>query len=479
MNYSEEVYYRALKTRDQRFDGRFYTGVITTGIFCRPICPAVTPKQQNCRFFPTAAAAIKQGFRPCLRCRPESAPGSPAWNGSQTTVRRALSLIDEGVLHDAGLQHFAERLGVSTRHLRRLFKQHLGASPTEVAHSQRILFAKKLITETNLPLNQIAFSSGFGSVRRFNDAIQKLYSHPPSGFRRGASDGVGTGIKLKLTYQLPYDWAQVCRFLQTRAIAGVEEAGKFGYRRAVRFADGYGLLEAEDNPQKQVIEVRFDLTDISNLQLAVKKTRRLLDLDANRLEINHQLQKDPLLTPLISKRVGLGVPGAWDLFELAVRAVLGQQISVKAASTLAGRLVQRFGEPLQHYVRGSVTHLFPLPGTLAKADLSVIGLTKNRAKNLSAMAQVFSEKSVDLEAAIDLEQIENTLCRLPGVGPWTAQYIAMRALGEPDAFPVGDLGLIRAIEAKGLECDKKRLQSMAESWRPFRAYAAMHLWTED
>ncbi|MCB1755954.1 MAG: DNA-3-methyladenine glycosylase 2 family protein [Gammaproteobacteria bacterium] len=480
MNDGQDICYRALQTRDQRFDGRFFTGVITTGVFCRPVCPAVTPKRENCRFFPSAAAAISQGFRPCLRCRPEAAPGSPAWNGVTTTVTRALRLIADGALDDGGVDALADRLGITARHLRRLFDEHLGASPLAVAQSQRLLFAKKLITETSLPLNEIAIMAGFGSVRRFNDAMRKLYGHAPGELRRSKSAepaGGRAAIQLKLAFHPPYDWQQISSFLQSRAIPGVEQADATVYRRSVSFDSGAGLLEVRPLESVQQLQVRFDFPDTCNLQLAVNKTRRLFDLDVDREEINTLFADDPLLGRLVTQRPGLRVPGAWDLFELGVRAILGQQISVPAARTLAGRLVEQFGEPLLQYARGEVTHLFPTPAVLADNDVSLIGLPKKRAASINALAAAFPDLLPALDNCADLKDIETALCRIPGIGPWTAQYIAMRALGEPDAFPKGDLGLIRALQAMGHDCTITQLQALAENWRPFRAYAALHLWT--
>jgi AraC family transcriptional regulator of adaptative response / DNA-3-methyladenine glycosylase II len=479
METDRETYYRVLCTRDKRFDGKFFTGVLTTGIFCRPICPARTPKKQNCQFYPTAAAAMAAGLRPCLRCRPEAAPGSPAWNGVATTVARALKLIDDGVLDDMGIHGLAERLGVSTRHLRRLFAQHLGASPSSVASSQRILLAKKLISETNLPLSQIAIHSGFNSVRRFNDAIKKTYQRTPSQLRRNALSAPNEidSINIKLAYRPPYDWNQVSGFLQTRAIPGVEEVGPWGYRRSIRLGGKPSIVEAIPDIASDQLKVKFTFNDVGSLQSAVNKIRALFDLDVDCEPIHQQFSTDPVLAKLVKKNPGLRVPGAWDVFELSVRAILGQQISVAAASTFAGRLVKKFGHPLKFSAHTSITHLFPLPEELANEDLTVIGLPRKRAESITGLARGFPNTMIKIDSAKNLEEVEQVLCQLPGVGPWTAQYIAMRALGYPDAFPVGDLGLIRSLKALNPKADSNALSKHAERWRPWRAYAAMHLWT--
>jgi len=473
------MYYQALRTRDKRFDGKFFTGVLTTGIFCRPICPARTPKKQNCQFYPTAAAAMAAGLRPCLRCRPEAAPGSPAWNGVSTTVTRALRLIDDGVLDDIGVRGLANRLGISTRHLSRLFSKHLGTNPISVANSQRILLAKKLISETSLPFSQIAIYYGFGSVRRFNDALKKTYQRTPSELRRNTSSAP-TGIdsiNIKLAYRPPYDWKQVSGFLQTRAIPGVEEVGPWGYRRSIRLGGTPSVFEAVPDADADQLKVTFYISDIGSLHSAVNKVRALFDLDVDCEAIQRQFSADPILAEQVKRHPGLRVPGAWDVFELSIRAILGQQISVAAASTFAGRLVQKYGYPLTDCTHSGITHLFPLPEELANVDLSAIGLPRKRADSITGLARAFADTMTKIDSAKNLEEIEKVFCQLPGVGPWTAQYIAMRALGYPNAFPVGDLGLIRALKALNPNADANSLSKHAERWRPWRAYAAMHLWT--
>ncbi len=480
MQLDNSICYKAIRSRDKRFDGRFFTAVTSTGIFCRPVCPAVTPKVDNCRFLPSAAAALEQGFRPCLRCRPESAPGSPAWNGVSTTVSRAMKLIQAGALNDSDIHAFSERLGVTARHLRRLFQEHLGASPTAVAHAQRLMFAVRLITETDLPMGQIAISAGFGSVRRFNDTIRQLYKKSPRELRRSlpvAAGNSGNVIRLRLDYQPPYDWQRLLKFFQSRAIPGVESVSDTFYRRSIRTGSASGMLEVSIDESAGKLLIGFDVDDSVDLQTSVWKVRRIFDLDTDRDAINRLLANDDVLGTLVKARPGLCVPGAWDVFELAVRAILGQQISVQAACTLAGRLVERFGEPLAGFSDKGIGHLFPTPQYLVGQDVSVIGLPKKRAASITALAETFANNSTGLDRAQDLESIQAALCKLQGIGPWTAQYIAMRAFGEPDAFPTGDLGLLRSLEALGFNTDIRGMQNMADNWRPFRAYATLHLWS--
>ncbi|NQU58686.1 MAG: DNA-3-methyladenine glycosylase 2 family protein [Rhodospirillales bacterium] len=479
MEYDWTTCYRAVKSRDARFDGRFFTAVTSTGIFCRPVCPAITPKQKNCQFFENAAAAMHAGFRPCLRCRPEAAPGGPAWNGVSTTVKRALRLINEGALDAASVDDLAARLGVGERHLRRLFKEHVGVGPKAVAQTRRVLFAKKLVNETTLPLTDIALAAGFGSIRRFNSTFQKIYARPPRELRRmnGVSDSSdGASITLELPFRPPYDWPHLVGFLQTRAIPGVEHIDNACYRRTISINQQSGFLEVRADPAGAHLNVSITLADTSNLQAVIERSRRLFDLDADSTAINAHLCVEPLLAKSIKAHPGLRIPGAWDAFEIAVRAVLGQQVSVAAARTFAARLAEAYGSPLKGVVSPELTRLFPTPEALAKADLSIIGLTKRRIETLRGLSDAFAAGDLTLDAASSLEDIEARLTALPGIGPWTAQYIAMRAFGEPDAFPTGDLGLLNAIKATGQDIDTRSLDKHAERWRPWRAYAAMHLW---
>lgn len=467
---------RARLARDARFDGRFFVGVRTTGVFCRPICPAVAPRERNVEYFPTAAAAAEAGFRACLRCRPECAPGTPAWAGVSTTIARALRLIgDEGAEID-GIETLAARLGVGARHLRRLFLVHLGASPVTVLQTRRLLSAKRLIDETDLPLTRVAMASGFGSIRRFNAAFLASYGRNP-GALRAASRGRArprpqdrpVAYAFELGYRPPLDWDALLSFLAPRATQGVEVVGGDGtYTRSIEIAGQSGWLRAGPADGTAVpLEIQFP--DSSQLLRIVARVRRLFDLDADPMAIDGHLEQDLLLLPLVRRRPGLRVPGAWDGFELGVRAILGQQVSVKAATGLAGRLVSMFGQAVMGGADG-VTHLFPRPGVLATADLR--GMPRARCEAVRQFARAAAAGEITFGAGTDPADFREAVQRLPGLGSWTAEYMALRGLGDPDAFPSSDLGLLRAT---GL-ATARQLEERSGSWRPWRAYAAMHLW---
>lgn len=447
-----EFCYRALKARDARFDGLFFTAVRTTGIFCRPVCTARTPLRKNVEFFPNAAAAQAAGYRPCLRCRPEVSPDLPVSAGTSATVNRALRLINEGALDSGSAAQLAERLGVTDRHLRRLFLEHVGVPPIVVAETRRILFAKKLITETHLQFAEIAFASGFSSLRRFNEAIRATYKRNPKELRRFAPPDAAaeSAIQLKLNYRPPYDWNAFINFVRHRAIAGLEVVDEHGYRRD-------GVIVRHD-PKANCLVASIDSAQVNRLRSVVEQIRFFFDLRANTREIGGHLRKSPVLRNIVGKNAGLRLPGCWDGFELAVRAVLGQQVTVKGASTLAARLVERFGPPK--------------PETLADADLIRIGLTKARAESLRALARAVCDGSVRFDGSLGPAEVIDRMCELPGIGPWTANYVSMRALGDPDAFPASDLGLLKAT---GLS-SARRLEEVAEQWRPWRSYAALYLW---
>jgi AraC family transcriptional regulator of adaptative response / DNA-3-methyladenine glycosylase II len=453
MELDSDACYRAVRTRDGRFDGRFFTGVKSTGIYCRPVCPAPTPHQKHCVFFSCAAAAQEAGFRPCLRCRPEVSPDTPAWNGSSSTVSRALRLISEGALDDNSVDTLAARVGVGERHLRRLFTEHLGASPVTVAGTQRVLFAKKLLLETALPITDIAFAAGFASVRRFNHVMRDTYQRSPRELR-GRSATAITALTLTLPFRPPYNWTALTRFLALRAIPGVEVVTPEKYTRTIRIDNVAGRIEVTPVAHANHLAARIELQNLRPLARVSDRLRRLFDTGAPVQDIESHLRKDPLLAPLVKAQPGLRVPGAWDPFELAIRAILGQQVTVKGASTLAGRLVEKYGEDTAY------GRLFPSADALARADLSSAGLPRTRANSIRAMAEAFS-------SAAPPQTIEDLL-KLPGIGHWTGQYIAMRAFNEPDAFPSCDLGLVKAAGPD--------VAAKAEAWRPWRAYAAMHLW---
>jgi AraC family transcriptional regulator, regulatory protein of adaptative response / DNA-3-methyladenine glycosylase II len=471
--------YRVLQTRDPRFDGRIFVGVTSTGIYCRPICPARTPKPEHCRFFPTAAAAQASGFRPCLRCRPETAPGQGAWRGASNTVSRALRLIAEGGLdEEASVGALAERLGVGERQLRRLFRQHLGASPVAIAQNRRVHFAKQLIHETSLPMAEVALASGFGSIRRFNDTFSKLFKRPPGELRRrGLRDPaeVAAPVSLRLNYRGAYDWEAMLGFLAARAIAGVELVEHQRYRRVVRLGQAVGRIEVSHLPQRRCLTVTIRFPDVRALPLIVSRLRGLFDLDADLDVIGAHLSQDPRLAPLVARRPGLRTPGAWDGFELAVRAILGQQVTLQAGRTLAGRITAAFGGRLEG-AGGGLTHAFPTPRALAEADLSMMGLTTARAAALHALAKAAAADPRLFEHAASLDEAVARFRALPGVGEWTAQYIALRALREADAFPAADIGLMQGFAGEGPRPTPKQLLEQAEAWRPWRGYAAQQLW---
>ncbi len=468
---------RARLSRDARFDGRFFVGVVTTGIFCRPICPASPPRAANVRYFPSAAAATRAGLRPCLRCRPEAAPGTPAWAGTSATVARALRQLESGALEDGGVAELARRVGVGPRHLNRLFHKHLGASPIAVAQTRRLLFAKKLLDETGLKIADVALSSGFGSVRRFNDVVKSTYDRTPSELRRARRprERPGTGaLTLLLPYRRPFDWSSLLAFLGPRAIPGIEEVRSGTYRRNIALSDAHGRLEIRHEPRRSALSMTVEFPDTTALLEITARVRRLFDLEADPAEIGRRLAASSLLQELVRNRPGLRVPGAWDGFELAVRAILGQQITVKGATTLAGRLVESYGRPV------ASGFLFPRPAELCRARFAGVGLPRTRAATLRALARACTQGELRLEPGVDSVATHARLRRLPGIGEWTAHYIAMRALGEPDAFPATDLGLLKAggelSDDPTGRLEPAPLRRLAEDWRPWRAYGAMHLW---
>jgi AraC family transcriptional regulator, regulatory protein of adaptative response / DNA-3-methyladenine glycosylase II len=479
MDLDHDACYRAIVQRDARFDGRFFTGVKTTGIYCRPVCSARTPHSHNVVFFPTAAAAQEAGFRPCLRCRPETAPDLGAWRGTSNTISRALSLIELGALDENDVDTLAGRLGLGERQLRRLFRQHLGASPVAVAQTRRILLAKQLIHETRLPMAEIAFASGFGSVRRFNETFRALFGRPPSELRRVSGPDCSAGpqgeIVLLLRYHPPYGWAAMLEFLRRRAIAGVETVGADHYARSVELNGVHGTVTVQRGSGNALrATVRFP--KLSALPMIIARLRRVFDLAADPVAIAAHLAKDPALAPLVKARPGLRVPGAWDGFELAIRAVLGQQITVTAAATLAARLVAAHGQRLI-VADAEITHVFPSPTALAAADLTSLGMPRSRAVALSAVAAAAVADPHLFEANCGLEDAVERLRSIRGVGEWTAQYIALRQLREPDAFPPADIGLLRAISGREQRRpSSSELLDRANAWRPWRAYAAQHLW---
>jgi len=478
MNSEWQARKRAREARDPRFDGKFFIGCISTRIYCRPSCPVPTIKDKNVRYFPSAAAAAEAGYRPCLRCRPECSPGTPAWLGTSATVSRALRLIAESELQDGGIEHLAERLGVGSRHLRRLFLKHLGATPGAVVQTRRLHFAKKLLDETSLPMNEVALAAGFGCVRRFNATIRQTYNRTPTQIRRLARQS-GSQPEDQYTFRLrfrpPYQWQRMLAFLAPRATPGIEVVEAGIYRRSISLDGMHGWFAVSLDEADHSLALRVQFPDPRCLFLICERVRAMFDLNADWIAIVSALRATPLLSARVDTAPGLRVPGCWDSFELATRAIIGQQISVKGATTLAGRLVREFGKPPRFAAStpGGLTHIFPTADILADANLTRAGLTTARAETVRALARAVCDRRITFDGVIDSDAFQARLCQIPGIGKWTAQYVAMRALGDPDAFPSCDLGLLRA---SGLN-NYRELEGHAEAWRPWRAYAAMCLWS--
>jgi AraC family transcriptional regulator of adaptative response / DNA-3-methyladenine glycosylase II len=481
---THESCYRALAAKDARFDGVFFTGVKTTGIYCRPVCSVKTPRASSCTFFSTAAAAEAAGFRPCLRCRPELAPYALQQNLAYAVWQR----IAAGALNDGDMEALAEEVGLSSRQLRRVLLQHFGVTPVELAQTQRLLFAKKLLQETRMTMSELAYAAGFGSIRRFNALFLARYGMAPTSVRRATEKSPGTGgnvITLRLAYRSPFAWTEMLHYLSGRAIGGVEAviddgSGDLSYARSVRIDDASGYLCARHLPDKNQLEVVLSSTLAHALMPLLARLRGQFDLDANPEVIAAHLSADPLLAKQIGKTPGLRVPGAFDSFELAIRAVLGQQVSVAGATTLSGRLVNRFGFAADTPFAG-VTHHFPTAQRLASAstaDIAAIGLPLARADAIRSLAQFAAQGGLKIKPGMPLPEVVAHFKTVRGIGEWTAQYIAMRALRFCDAFPAGDLGLQKAaLESQdGMRLTEKQLLQRAANWSPWRGYAALLLW---
>ncbi|GGX61646.1 DNA-3-methyladenine glycosylase 2 family protein [Streptomyces hiroshimensis] len=475
----DEARYQAVHGRDARFDGEFFLAVKTTGIYCRPSCPAVTPKRHNACFYPSAAAAQGAGYRACRRCRPDTAPGSAEWNVRADLVGRAMRLIGDGVVDRDGVAGLASRLGYSARQVHRQLTQELGAGPIALARAQRAHTARVLLQTTDMPVTGIAFAAGFASVRQFNDTIREIYASTPSGLRGGKSRRAsGAGIPLRLAHRGPYAAREIFGFLQRRAVPGAEEvlgtAGARLYRRTLRLPYGTGIAEVHeprpgDSRHGAWLDCRLHLTDPRDLATAVQRVRRLFDLDADPYAVAERLGADPLMRPLVAARPGLRSPGAADGEELAVRAVLGQQVSVAAAVRLGESLVAAYGKPLPA-PDGGLTHLFPDPATLADAALDELDMPDARKRALRATATALADGTVRLDPGADREEAARALLGLPGIGPWTTGYIRMRALGDPDVLLTADAGVRHGLTALGAD------PGAADAWRPWRSYALHHLW---
>jgi AraC family transcriptional regulator, regulatory protein of adaptative response / DNA-3-methyladenine glycosylase II len=469
-----ETCYRALKTHDSRFDGRFFVAVRTTRIYCRPVCRVKTPKKENCTFYSTAAAAESSGYRPCLRCRPELAPGNANVDAVERIARSAAALIEEGLLGELGVDGIADRLGVTSRHLRRVFGREFGVTPIAFAQTQRLLLAKQLIADTSLSLTDIAFASGFQSVRRFDALFQQRYRLSPSNMRRmSRQDDTPDALQFELSYRPPYDWDGIASFLEARSIAGVEAVSPRSYRRILRLSHAgnshLGWIEVTPQPRRQTMRVLVSSSLAKVVPGVLARVKHLFDLSCNPADVNEVLGR------LASNRPGLRVPGACDGFEVAVRAVLGQQISVSAARTIAGRLAAKFGTSVESPFE-ELRFAFPTAAEIARRDVNEIaklGITSARARTILELAKALEEGVLRLSPGMDTEEATQRLRTIPGIGEWTAQYVAMRALAWPDAFPHSDLALMKAMGEK----NPKKVLAAGESWRPWRAYAVMHLWS--
>jgi len=466
--------YQALLARDTRFDGRFFVGVTSTGIYCRPVCTVKPPKQQHCVFFDNAASAEAQGFRPCLRCRPELAPGFAAIDASARFARAAALRIQDGDLNEAGVVDLATQLGVTDRHLRRVFHSEFGVSPVQYAQTQRLLLAKQLLTDTSLPVTEVALAAGFGSLRRFNALFKARYRLSPGALRRAGSDTPDNGDALcfALSYRPPLDWQSLLHFLGGRAIPGVEQIEGERYRRSVHIQrEGRwisGWIEAAPIAQRHALAVRVAPALAPVITAVLNRVKLLFDLACRPDEVA------AVLGPLAAPRPGLRVPGSFDSFEMSVRAILGQQVSVRAASTLAARFAERFGAALDTPF-ADLHRTFPTPQEIAGLDADAIaslGIVGARARAIIALAQALASGALHLGPEVDIDATIATLCELPGIGPWTAHYIAMRALAWPDAFPAADMGVLKALGTRSAREARQRSQI----WQPWRAYAVMHLW---
>ena len=465
---------RARLARDARFDGKFFIGVLTTKIYCRPICRSRTSKESNVRYFPSAAAAAEAGFRPCLRCRPECSPGTRAWAGTQNTVTRALRLISETGLEDGGVEALAEHLGMGSRHLRRLFLRHLGATPSAVAQTRRLHFAKKLIDETSLSMTQIAFAAGFGSVRRFNAAIRNSYHRTPTQIRRVAQELTGQSENhyvFHLHFRPPYDWKRMLEFLAARAVPGVEAIEGGCFRRSISVNEHRGFFAVSLNARRNALKVSVQIDEPRSLFFIIERIRAMFDLDADWATIVRTLRADRALAAHLCAYPGIRVPGCWNGFEFAARAVLEEGTCPRATQALAGRAVKAFGEPF--CPASGLTHLFPAPEALANAGLESIGVPVPQADAVRALARAVHDGQIGFEKVVDTDAFLSQLCGIPGITESVAQWVSVRALREPDAFPSADRDMALSL---GL-ASPMQLEQRSLAWRPWRAYAAMYLRT--
>jgi AraC family transcriptional regulator, regulatory protein of adaptative response / DNA-3-methyladenine glycosylase II len=477
VDFNSDRVWQAIEACDPRFDGWIFCGVKTTGIYCRPSCPARTPKRENVRLFASAAAAQAAGFRACKRCRPDAAAGSPEWDLRADLVGRAMRLIADGLVDREGVAGLARRLGYSERHVHRQLVAVAGAGPLALARAQRAQTARILLETTALPITDVTFAAGFQSVRQFNATIREVFALTPSELRRrarryGRPEDSGA-LSLRLPYRAPLDGEGLVAFLGLRAVAGVEEVHDGAYRRSLRLPHGAGVTELR--PVDGHVHARYWLADLRDLGAAMQRSRALLDLDSDPLSVVEVLGAEPLLGALVRAAPGRRVPGAVDGHELALRAVLGQQVSLRGAATLAARLAAAHGEQLARPL-GGVTHVFPSVQSLADVDPAKLAMPVARRRALLALVGALAEGELVIDAGADRGEARRRLLALPGIGPWTAEYIAMRALRDPDAFLPGDLGVRHALERLGQRGEPAAATILAERWRPFRAYAVAHLW---
>ena len=464
---------RARLARDARFDGKFFIAVLSTRIYCRPICRARTSGERSVRYFPTAAAAAEAGFRPCLRCPPECSPGKPVWAGTQNTVSRALQIISENGLEDGGVEGLTERLGVGSRHLRRLFLRHLGATPSAVAQTRRLHFAKKLIDETRLSMGEVALASGFGCVRRFNAAIRKIYNRTPTQIRRLAprqTNQPENQYVFHLNFRPPYNWKRMLEFLKASATLGVEAVDLECYRRSIALHGNNGYFEVAFDQENYDLTVRLEFGDPRSLFFIIERIRAMFDLDADWEVIAKTLRMEPALARCVQAEAGLRVPGCWNGFELATRAILSQHTSLEATNELARRIVSNFGQ--EFAPTNGLSHLFPPPSVLATADLARAGVSKAIADSIRALSRAICNQQIQFERSMDCGDFRARLCEISGIAKSTSQYVAMRALRDPDAFPAGDPDLRQKLGTG----TARELERRSEIWRPWRAYAAMLIW---
>ncbi|AYY11462.1 DNA-3-methyladenine glycosylase 2 family protein [Actinobacteria bacterium YIM 96077] len=479
---TDDVRYRAVQSRDARFDGIFYLGVTSTGIYCRPSCPARTPRRDNVRFYRSAAEAQAAGFRACRRCRPDTTPGSPEWNVRADVAARAMRLIADGLVDRTGVSGLAARLGYSQRQVHRTLVDEVGAGPMRLARAQRAHTARTLLETTRLDISEIAFAAGFASIRQFNETIREIYACTPSALRarapghaspqHGISSAAGT-IELRLAYRQPADFDGLLRFLADRAVPGVEEVVGYTYRRSLSLP--HGACVAELSPESRWVRAVLHLSDPRDLPVAVARCRRILDLDADPRAVDDALGEDPLLRPLVDAAPGRRVPGTADGAELAVRAVLGQQISVAAARTHAARLVRAHGTPLDGPV-GNVTHMFPTADVLTAPDATALRMPASRRRTLAELATRLVDGRLRLDPGADWDEAGRQLLGVPGIGAWTAGYVRMRALGDPDVFLSTDLAVRHALARLGFSGGTREITARAERWQPWRSYALMHVW---